>query len=102
MINTNYIVLLLEQGMMQVRHEIDYEYKSHNLKWQNWKVVFFGLFLILINGTFERIINLLESFSNLFSYKFILNNILKRFVNQIFEKLLSIIHFKKNYIAKIL
>jgi hypothetical protein len=35
MINTNYIVLLLEQGMMQVRHEIDYEYKSHNLKWKN-------------------------------------------------------------------
>jgi len=24
---------LLEQGMMQVRHEIDYEYKSHNLQW---------------------------------------------------------------------
>jgi hypothetical protein len=37
---------------MQVKHEMDYEYKSHNLPCQNWRVIPSRPLFILPNGTF--------------------------------------------------
>ncbi len=31
--NKNQIIVLFKQNMIQVKHEMDYKYKSHNLHW---------------------------------------------------------------------
>jgi hypothetical protein len=51
--NKNWLkIFLIKQGIMQVKHEMKYKYKDHNLHWQDWRVVPLGPLLILSHKTF--------------------------------------------------
>jgi hypothetical protein len=47
-----WMILLLEQNMMQVKHEMNQMNKSHNLHYQDQRVMPFEPFIILSNETF--------------------------------------------------
>jgi hypothetical protein len=40
--------------MMQIKHEINYKYKGHNLCWQDWKVVSFKTSYYIIKWNFLK------------------------------------------------
>jgi len=52
--NKNYTNLWFQQNMMQVKHEMNYKYKGHNLCWQVWKVMSFKTSFYIIQWNFLK------------------------------------------------